>query len=117
MSAHKPGPLYAVKIQDRSAYNIFAPDYATAIATVSSQTNAHRCMGSIVTRQYALAMAAGPELLGVLERAVEMCDWYAQFIRSDVMAADIERHPYLPELEGVAEDARAAIAKATGSAA
>ena len=53
----------------------------------------------------AAEVAIAPKLL--LERAAEMCEWYAEFIRDNVMSQDIERHPYLPELEGVAVDLRA----------
>lgn len=59
------------------------------------------------------AMAA--ELLEALQRTAEMCESYADWIKRNVMSADIEQHPYLPELEGAAEDACAAIAKATGA--
>lgn len=59
---------------------------------------------------------AAPDLLEALRRTTEMCEAYADWIKRNVMSADIEQHPYLPELEGVAEDARAAIAKATGNA-
>jgi hypothetical protein len=41
-----------------------------------------------------------------LTRAADFLEWYADFIRRDVMSVDIERHPYLPELEGVAADVR-----------
>ena len=50
----------------------------------------------------AAEVAIAPKLL--LERAAEMCEWYAEFIRENVMSVDIERHPYLPELEGIAAD-------------
>ena len=53
----------------------------------------------------AAEVATAPKLL--LERAAQMCEWYAEFIRDNVMSQDIERHPYLPELEGVAVDLRA----------
>ena len=53
----------------------------------------------------------------LIERAAQMCEWYAEFIRENVMSADIERHPYLPELEGVAEDLRALLAQRTETAA
>lgn len=59
-------------------------------------------------------IAAAPELLEALQRTTEMCESYADWIKRNVMSATIEEHPYLPELEGAAEDARAAIAKATG---
>lgn len=64
----------------------------------------------------ACLIATAPELLEALQRTTEMCEAYADWIKRNVMSATIEEHPYLPELEGAAEDARAAIAKATGSA-
>jgi hypothetical protein len=44
-----------------------------------------------------------------LDRAADFLEQYADFIRRDVMSVDIERHPYLPELEQVAADVRAAV--------
>ncbi len=55
--------------------------------------------------------------LDALRRTTEMCEAYADWIKRNVMSADIEQHPYLPELEGVAEDARAAISESEGSSA
>jgi hypothetical protein len=49
-----------------------------------------------------------------LDRAADLLEGYAEFIRSDVMSADIERHPYLPEIDGTAEDLRALSRAATG---
>lgn len=46
------------------------------------------------------------DALHSIERAADLLEGYAEFIKSDVMAADIERHPYLPEVEGVAEELR-----------
>lgn len=37
--------------------------------------------------------------LHTIERAADLLEIYAKFIESDVMAADIERHPYRPEIE------------------
>lgn len=44
-----------------------------------------------------------------LDRAADFLEQYADFIRRDVMSVDIERHPYLPELEEVASEIRAAL--------
>lgn len=46
----------------------------------------------------------------VVELAAWICDCYAGFIRENVMSADIERHPYVPQIEGTAEDLHAAVA-------
>lgn len=43
-----------------------------------------------------------------LRAAIEMCERYAEFIRT-VPVDDIECHPYLPELEQVIDDGRAAL--------
>lgn len=47
---------------------------------------------------------------GALSAAIGMCEQYAEFIRR-VPAADIEQHPYLPELEQVIEVGRLALRK------
>lgn len=41
-----------------------------------------------------------------IDRAADFLEQYADFIRRDVMSVDIERHPYLPELEYVAGQMR-----------
>lgn len=50
------------------------------------------------------------DLLEAASEAAEIVERYAGFIRS-VRADDLEMHPYLPEVERIAEDARAAISK------
>lgn len=66
---------------------------------------------------YAKRMEAQRDkLLAALERTTEMCEQYADWIKRNVMSADFEQHPYLPELEGAAEDARATIAEVEGAA-
>ncbi len=42
--------------------------------------------------------------------AADILDHYARFIRDEVKADDLERHPYLPHIEQVAADLRAALA-------
>lgn len=54
------------------------------------------------------AVAAGG-VTEALRSAMGMCEQYADFIRR-VPAAEIEQHPYLPELEQVIEVARAHLA-------
>lgn len=46
----------------------------------------------------------------VVDLAAWICECYAGFIRENVMSADIERHPYVPQIEGCAEELREAIA-------
>ena len=55
------------------------------------------------------AIAAQPLVLAHddIARAAQFLEWYADWIKRNVMAANIEEHPYLPELEGVAEALRA----------
>jgi hypothetical protein len=43
-----------------------------------------------------------------MARAADFLEQYAAFIRREVMAVDIEQHPYLPELDEVAAELRAA---------
>jgi len=48
-----------------------------------------------------------------IERAADLLEGYADWIKRTVMSAQIEEHPYLPEIEGTAEDLRA-LAAASG---
>lgn len=54
----------------------------------------------------ALSLANGGEAV-TLERAADFLEWYVGFIKESVMSVDIERHPYLPELEDCAKQVRA----------
>lgn len=58
-------------------------------------------------------IAAAPDFAAVAPDAVELLNRYAAYIRDDVRADDLERHPYLPELERVADALASALAKAT----
>lgn len=62
-------------------------------------------------------IAAAPNYAAVAPDAAYLLEQYAQFIRDDVKADDLERHPYLPLIEATAADLRATIALATGAAA
>lgn len=44
-----------------------------------------------------------------LREAADILDQYASFIRTDVKADDLERHPYVPQIEQCADDLRAAL--------
>lgn len=59
-------------------------------------------------------IAAAPELLAPAPEAAHILEQYAEYIRS-VKADELERHPYLPEIERVAAELRAAISKALGA--
>ncbi|HVR53745.1 MAG TPA: hypothetical protein VMS38_28730 [Pseudorhodoferax sp.] len=58
----------------------------------------------------AAVAAPGPRFdedeLYAVERAADLLEGYVEFIQSDVMVADIERHPYMPEVEQTARDLR-----------
>jgi hypothetical protein len=61
----------------------------------------------------ARVISAAPDFVECAPDAVELLERYAEYIRT-VKADDLERHPYLPHLEAVASDLRAALAKALG---
>lgn len=48
------------------------------------------------------------DLLAV-ECAADLLEGYGNFIQADVTSADIERHPYLPEVETTAKSLRALV--------
>lgn len=66
------------------------------------------------TEANASLIAAAPDFAAVAPDAADILDNYAGFIRHSVKANDLDMHPYLPHLEDVAAQLRAAIAKATG---
>ncbi|MBO9624136.1 MAG: hypothetical protein J7500_15620 [Sphingomonas sp.] len=61
-------------------------------------------------------IAAAPDFATIAPDAVELLNRYAAFIRDHVRADDLEMHPYLPEIERVADDLDAALRKARGEA-
>lgn len=73
------------------------------IVYLGGNEETHRLTTKIVAaHNRAFAAAAG----SVLE-AAELLDRYAAFIRDEVKADDLERHPYLPAIEQAASDLRA----------
>lgn len=56
-------------------------------------------------------MTTAPDFAAVAAEAADLLEHYALYIRT-VPASDLERHPYLPAIEQVVEDLRAALAKA-----
>lgn len=72
-------------------------------------------VASSCTYHDARLIAAAPDYAAVAPDAADLLSRYADFIRQSVKADELERHPYLPEIERVVEDLRAAIAKATQS--
>lgn len=97
-NVHTPGPWYADKLQDRTAFNIFMPGYGSAGAQVFHCSNATACMGPQVEANARL-IAAAPELLTALQKLVRA----------------IDRLPGNNPLDGLADEARDAINKATGA--
>lgn len=92
--------------------NRYCPDCGASQVTFPTAEERSAAVASAIKKAKATTpqpvaaeVATAPKLL--LERAAQMCEWYAEFIRDNVMSQDIERHPYLPELEGVAVDLRA----------
>lgn len=74
-TTHTPGPWYADKIQDRTAYNIFMPGYGSAGASVQHCSNATGCMGPEVEYNARL-IAAAPDMLAALQTAhMAVCNW------------------------------------------
>lgn len=52
-----------------------------------------------------------PALVAGARQSADLLDQYADFIRRDVKAGDLERHPYLPSIEEVVSDLRAILAR------
>lgn len=61
-------------------------------------------------------IAAAPDFAAAAPDAADMLEQYADFIRREVKADELERHPYLPALEQVIGDLRAALRAAATSA-
>ena len=99
--SHTPGPWFADKIEDRSAFNIFMPGYCSAGASVHHLSNATGCMGSREVEANARLIASAPELLDALRRIVALWDHHAS-AHGDGVASPLHKV------------ARAAVAKATG---
>lgn len=57
---------------------------------------------------------AAPDFALVVPDAADLLEQYAEYIRT-VHSSELERHPYLPEVECVIADLRAALAKARAS--
>jgi predicted metal-dependent phosphoesterase TrpH len=93
------------------------PDFAKKISDLRAQHDELQKQVAEIAQLGMVLREQRDELLAALERTTEMCEQYADWIKRNVMSADIEEHPYLPELEGAAEDARAALAKVKGGAA
>ena len=100
LTAHTPGPWYADKLQDRTAFNIFMPGYDSAGAQVFHCSNATACMGPQVEANARL-IAAAPDLLAALRTLV---DYFGP-------------HPDVDNgLDEALTAARAALSAATGEA-
>ena len=98
-TTHTPGPWYADKMEDRNAYNIFAPGHCTALVTLEpGKYDGASPLCQNVHADAAL-IAAAPDLLAAL-REIEALD-------DSVIG--------LNRIEYARTIARAAIAKATGA--
>ena len=94
-SNHTPGPWYADKLQDRNAYNIFAPGHCAALVTLEpGKYDGASPLCQNVHADAAL-IAAAPDLLAALQEIV-----------------DHFRRTGDPTLGDMAPRARAAIARA-----
>jgi hypothetical protein len=100
MSKHTAGPWFADKLEDRAAFNIFPAGATHALLTVAGPAHDGAHPYAQAAEANARLIAAAPDLLEALLHAV---DW--------LNAAGIA------ETMPVQQQARAAIAKATGSAA
>lgn len=60
-------------------------------------------------------IAAAPDFVDPAADAADLLDQYAEYIRT-VKADELERHPYLPKVEQVVQDLRAALLKSQGAA-
>jgi hypothetical protein len=60
--------------------------------------------------------APQPASAGLCAVAAELLEWYADWIKRHVMSANIEEHPYLPQLEEVAERLRVVVQPASAQA-
>ncbi|WP_294138296.1 hypothetical protein [Sphingomonas sp.] len=63
-------------------------------------------VGQVLAAQSATTTGAD-----LLEQAADYLDQYAQFIRDDVKADDLERHPYVPAIDQTATELRALSAR------
>lgn len=98
-TAHTPGPWYVDKVDDRCAFNVFPHGGTSALVQVAGPDGAHPY--ALAAQANARLIASAPQLLTTLQR----------------LLGAIDRLPGNNPLDGLADEARAAIAKATGGAA
>ena len=106
---HTPGP-WKVGGQHRRAA-VYAGNTQVAFAREEYDR-----ISSTVAEANARLIAAAPDFAAAAPHAADMLEQYADFIRRDVKADELERHPYLPALEQVIDDLRAALRAAATSA-
>ena len=99
---HTPGPWVAVKLQDRTAYNIFVPGHCTALLTLEPGKYDGASPLCENVQANARLIAAAPDLLAALREAFRAFAFYDE---GPVWA------------DSTIAKARAAIARATGGAA
>ena len=117
---HTPGPwlpdFHREQQQGgRFITHVHAVGHLVPIAAVPTGVEGY---GREEGRANARLIAAGPDYHEAAPDAADYLERYAAFIREDVKADDLERHPYVPAIEDCARALRAAIARAqTGDAA
>jgi hypothetical protein len=115
--AHTPGPWHVEPVTGEDDEQFWSDDWNGKVWCVchpQTQCNA-TCVIDWINEGDARLIAAAPDFAEAAPNAADLLEQYAGFIRDDVKADDIERHPYLPLIEQTAADLRAAMAKATGA--
>lgn len=107
---HTKGPWVAEAADIFGDHNIVLADRSEDCRAVAAVVSNMR--DPLEVEANARLIAAAPDFAEVAPDAADILERYAEFIRT-VGSCDLERHPYLPEVERIAETLRAAISKAT----
>lgn len=108
-AAHTPGPWVVDETDVRDeAQAILCDRNGLVVADAHLGARGGECEAN------ARLIAAAPDYAEVAPTAADLLEQYADFIRRDVKADDLERPPYLPLIDQTVADLRAVIAKATG---
>lgn len=106
MSAHTPGPWIA------KGSTVYSSDDLHPLPIESGWIEG-AWKNEPEAEANARLMAAAPDFASTAPTAADLLGRYAEYIRT-VSPADLDLHPYIPEIERVVGELRAAIAKATG---
>jgi hypothetical protein len=112
--AHTPGPWSIVPYGDGDSLAIHHND-TDRVCFMATHGGSEQTWRAIQAN--ANLIAAAPDMYAALNDARDMCSRYADFIRQNVRADDLEMHPYLPDLEDVVTAANTALARARGESA